>query len=126
MSIERNQKVLEIFHLIKAGKINEANEKVKLLNENYDISTLSSSQINELTTMFEFPFNKKVSICIHDDSIVLSYPSGYYHEGKEITGVRMFFYYDAMGMIYLEKLLTYLKVSVAPCSDCCAEEEKSK
>ena len=126
MLIERNQKVLEIFHLIKDGNIDEAIEKMKKLNEHYDISNLSRQQLNELTTMFEFPFDKETSICIHDDSVVLSYPSGYYHEGEEITGVRMFFYYDSMGMIYLEKLLTYLKVSVAKCSDCLAEEEKHK
>jgi len=116
--IERNQKVLEIFHLIHDGNVNEAIKKMKELNEDYDVSNLSSAQINELTTTFDFPFGKETSICIHDDSIVLSYPSGYYHEGEEITGVRMFFYFDSMGMVYLEKLLTYLKVSVAKCSDC--------
>ena len=121
---ERHQKVLEIFHLIHGGKIDEARENLKQLNENYDLSNLSLQQLNEFSTMFEFPFDKETSICIHDDSIVLNYPSGYYHEGKEIIGSRMFLYYDSMGMIYLEKLLTYLKVNVAKCSDCLAEEKK--
>ncbi len=126
MLIERNQKVLEIFHLIHDENIPKAIEKIKELNENYDISKLSPPQINELTTTFEFPFDKDTSICIHNDSIVLSYPSGYFYEGKEIMGVRMFFYYDSISMIYLEKLLTYLKVSVAKCDDCLAEEKKNK
>ncbi|NHI91620.1 MAG: hypothetical protein EAX96_03885 [Candidatus Lokiarchaeota archaeon] len=118
---ERNNKIDKIFQAIFSKKFDEVKEKIKDLNKDYDINNFNSTEITSLTTMFDFPIEKEIKICFHEDSVVLCYDSGYFYQGERIEGERMFFYNDIISMKYLKLLLIYINAKVGNCSSCSPE-----
>jgi len=110
--------ISEIFSSINSGKIDILDAKIEELNADYDITNFNEKEIVSLMVMFDFPIDKDIVICFHEDSVVLCYDSGYYHEGKLVQGERMFFYHDFTGMRYLKLLLLYIKTIPGKCSSC--------
>ena len=123
---ERKKKIIDVFSRILTGNYQEAGNKLNDLNENYNTSSIDTQFINNLICVFDFPVDKEMKICFHSDSVVLCYNSGYYYQGEEIIGERMFFYYDTIGMEYLKNLLIYVKCSVGKCSSCINQQKKQK
>ena len=115
---KRNMIISEIFSSINSRKLDDIEEKIKELNADYDITNFNEKEIVSLMVMFDFPIDKEIVICFHEDSVVLSYDSGYFHEGKPVQGERMFFYHDFTGMRYLKLLLLYINTKTGKCSSC--------
>lgn len=115
---KRNKIISDIFNAIYSGNFDTIDEKIFELNKDYDINNFDQEEIVSLMVMFDFPIDKDIKVCFHEDSVVLCYNSGYYYQGEQIQGERMFFYNDVIGMRYLKLLLVYANTQTGKCSSC--------
>lgn len=123
MFIDRQIKVDKIINRLLSGNLKGIEKLFDELNESYQLDELNSETLNSISAFLDFPIDKKVEICIHEDSIVLRYETPYYYEGKTIKGQRLIFFWDMDGIKYLRFLLIYLNCQIKKCEDCLRNEK---
>jgi hypothetical protein len=118
MFIDRQLKVDRIISRILSRNLENIEKLFAELNEFYQLDEFDSKTINNISAFLDFPIDKTVDICIHNDCIVLRYETPYYYRGKPIKGQRMIFFWDKDGIKYLRFLLVYLNCHIKKCDDC--------
>ena len=118
MYVDRREKAEQFILKVINGDIEGAKQIIKELREFYEYLEMDLKYQMEIIALFDFPIEKEVEICIHEDSIILVYDTLYTYNNEEIKGERMFYLWDIDSLKYLRELLVYLKCKIGKCYDC--------
>ena len=126
MFIDRKIKVDTIIKKILSNDLDNIENLFEDLYDSYDLHELDPNTIYSLSALFDFPIDKIIDVCIHNDAIVLSYDTPYTIDDKPIKAQRMFFFWDHDNLQILPDLLVYLRCRLHKCPDCQKAQKAQK